>query len=507
MPHLRIRRCPSVILRRTTGRGDTRHCPGPCFVVRQSYPELEGREGGAVRVGGYLDPHGLSHDHPQPVAAPPRTGLRRVQRGRMGGVGLPARLCLLRRRRHRLRAHGARPAHPVHLPGAVHRRPGRPAPPGPRAARRLPHAGAGHGRRSPPPSPWTCPRGSSSRSPSRSIWASPCRDRRNRRCCPASCASRSSSRRRTSSRAGPRTAACSWRRRSPVCCWASADQSSPSPSWRCCSVSAAILVLRIPGPPPIAARRRRPSRSPGRSATGIRAVRRESSVRTLVGLLGSQYILVGALDVLYVVLSMSVLGMGEAGAGYLNSAFGAGGLIGAGADGRPRGAPPPGAGARRRHAHGGARPRRSSGCTPRWSPPSRCSRWPAWAAPCLDVTGRILLQRSAPPDVLADVFSLLESLMNIGLAFGAIIVPVLVGLSGAPAALIGTGVVFLLIMAAELAAPARRRRRRRRTARRDPAAAVHPDLRDAAGASAGGAGARAQAGGVRLRRDRDVRGR
>jgi len=54
---------------------------------------------------------------------------------------------------------------------------------------------------------------------------------------------------------------------------------------------------------------------------------------------------------------------------------------------------------------------------------------------------------SLAPDVLADVFSLLESLMNVGLAFGAIIVPVLVGLSGAPAALIGTGVVFLLVFA------------------------------------------------------------
>ena len=50
--------------------------------------------------------------------------------------------------------------------------------------------------------------------------------------------------------------------------------------------------------------------------------------------------------------------------------------------------------------------------------------------------------------MLADVFSLLESLMNVGLAFGSIIVPVLVGLSGARAALIGTGVVFLLVVVA-----------------------------------------------------------
>jgi hypothetical protein len=64
----------------------------------------------------------------------------------------------------------------------------------------------------------------------------------------------------------------------------------------------------------------------------------------------------------------------------------------------------------------------------------------------MDVTGRILLQRSAGPEVMANVFSMLESLMNVGLAIGSILVPVLVGLSGARAALVGTGIIFLLIL-------------------------------------------------------------
>jgi MFS family permease len=142
---------------------------------------------------------------------------------------------------------------------------------------------------------------------------------------------------------------------------------------------------------------------------------------------------------------MSVLDMGEAGAGYLNSAFGAGGLVGA--------ALTAGLVARRRLA-----PALSAGVLTAALALGFLGLFPTvvtafallavagMGRTVLDVTGRILLQRSAPPHVLADVFSMLESLMNVGLAFGSVIVPVLVGLSGARAALIGTGVIFLGIL-------------------------------------------------------------
>jgi hypothetical protein len=55
---------------------------------------------------------------------------------------------------------------------------------------------------------------------------------------------------------------------------------------------------------------------------------REPSTRVLVGLLGGQFVAIGALDVLYVVLAISVLDLGGSGAGYLNAAFGAGGVAG-----------------------------------------------------------------------------------------------------------------------------------------------------------------------------------
>ena len=64
-----------------------------------------------------------------------------------------------------------------------------------------------------------------------------------------------------------------------------------------------------------------------------------------------------------------------------------------------------------------------------------------------DVTGRILLQRAAPPQVMGQVFALLESLMDAGLVVGAILVLVLVGLSGARAALVGTALLFFVLVA------------------------------------------------------------
>jgi hypothetical protein len=210
------------------------------------------------------------------------------------------------------------------------------------------------------------------------------------------------------------------------------------------SLIAAILVIPVPGPPPIGDAEAAGSLT-AQIGTGLRAVRREPSVRVLVGLLGAQYILVGALDVLYVVLAISVLGLGEGGAGFLHAAFGAGGLVGAalaaGLVARRRLAPALAAGVVTAALALGA-----LGLYPTVVSAFMLLALTGVGRTVLDVTGRILLQRAAPPDVLGDVFSLLESLMNVGLAFGSIIVPVLVGLSGARAALIGTAVVFLLVI-------------------------------------------------------------
>ncbi len=209
------------------------------------------------------------------------------------------------------------------------------------------------------------------------------------------------------------------------------------------SLAAALLVVATPGTRPVAD-------AGGGLVTsvlgGVGLIWRNRPVRTLTGLLGLQFVLIGALDILYAVLAISVLGMGESGAGYLNSAFGAGSLLGAvlvaALVGRQRLAPtlmlaivtaslallilavqPSVVGALLLLALAGA------------------------GRMTFDVTGRVLLQRAAPAAILAQVFGLLESLMNVGLAIGVLFVPVLVEVSGPQSALVGVAVLLLLVIA------------------------------------------------------------
>ena len=212
-----------------------------------------------------------------------------------------------------------------------------------------------------------------------------------------------------------------------------------------CTLAAALLMAGIPGP--------RPLKEPGEAASltagvreGVATVWREPAARTLVGVMGSQYIVMGALDILCVVLAITTLGMGQAGAGYLDSAWGVGGLLGAAVTATLV--------ARRRLA-----PALIAGALTTAAALFVLGIFPTvigafvllgiagLSRTVFDVTSRILLQRAAPPQVLGQVFALVESLMDAGLALGAILAPVLVGLSGAPAGLIGTALLSVALVA------------------------------------------------------------
>ncbi len=206
----------------------------------------------------------------------------------------------------------------------------------------------------------------------------------------------------------------------------------------------ALLVAGIDGP----------SANPDSGASvrtelfeGLSVVVREPSARTLVGLLGAEQISLGTLDVLYVVLAVGTLGMGDGGAGYLNAAFGAGGALGIGVTaslvGRARLIPA--------IVLSLAVWAASFVVLALWTTSAAAVALLALAGAAhalFDVAGRTLLQRTAPPDVLARVFGVLEALMMAGLALGSILAPVLVHLGGVRAVVLGTGVLLPLLAVA-----------------------------------------------------------
>jgi MFS family permease len=204
----------------------------------------------------------------------------------------------------------------------------------------------------------------------------------------------------------------------------------------------ALLVAGVTGPEPVA-RAERPTGA-------FRLLAQEPGVRLLVGVLGAQYLVIGALDVLFVVLAVSVLDLGGSGAGYLNAAFGAGGVAGIAATvalvGRARLVPPLALG------------------IAAWSGAFvvlgiHSSTIAAFALlavagagrTVLDVAGRTLLQRLAPADVLARTFGVLEGITMVGLAVGAVLAPLLVNTLGARAAVACTGAILPLVLVLSLA--------------------------------------------------------
>jgi MFS family permease len=177
----------------------------------------------------------------------------------------------------------------------------------------------------------------------------------------------------------------------------------------------------------------------------LAALRSEPGARSLLGLLALQYVGLGALDVLVVVLAIGLLSLGPSGAGYLNSAFGAGGVVGAlvtlGLIGRDRLAVP--------LVLGGLAWGLAFILLGLW--PTVVGAFGLFAAAgasrtLLDVSGRTLLQRTVPSPVRGRIFGILEGGAMLGFAVGSASVPVLTHLGGPRTAIAGVGVLLVAVI-------------------------------------------------------------
>jgi hypothetical protein len=177
---------------------------------------------------------------------------------------------------------------------------------------------------------------------------------------------------------------------------------------------------------------------------GLRLLVRQPAPRLLVTLLGAQWVVVGALDILFVILAVQVLHRGQDWVGYLNVAYGVGGVLaglaGMALVGRRRLVPP------------------ILGSVILIGVALALSAFSTAAGATVvllavvgggralfNLASRTLLQRAVPAEVVGRVFGVAESIAMTGLAVGSALVPLLVVGSGTVAAVFGTAAILPLV--------------------------------------------------------------
>jgi MFS family permease len=206
----------------------------------------------------------------------------------------------------------------------------------------------------------------------------------------------------------------------------------------------ALLVLPIKETPPVPGAGGHP---PFREFlfAGFGVTWRTPDLRLLTGVLSGQALTAGCINVLVVVTALALLELGEGGVGLLDAAVGLGALLGAVVIvplvHRTRLTIPLVVGALL------------------WGLPLvAIAVWPnvavAVAALALvgigntlvDVAGFTLLQRIAPPDVLARVFGVVETLFYLAIGLGSLVAPLLVETAGERIALVVVGIFLPLLV-------------------------------------------------------------
>ena len=179
-------------------------------------------------------------------------------------------------------------------------------------------------------------------------------------------------------------------------------------------------------------------------AEGLRTVREHAEIRLLVGLYAVDSLIQGIFDVLVVIAAIELLGLGESGEGWLNAAWGLGGVLGAVAALALLG-----------------RGRLASGVTAGMAVAGLAlvamGAWPEAAAAIallvvagvgfalLDTALLTLTQRLAADDVLGRVFGVEETIEVVTMALGSIVAAALVGLLGVEGAIVAAGAVLPVV--------------------------------------------------------------
>ena len=205
---------------------------------------------------------------------------------------------------------------------------------------------------------------------------------------------------------------------------------------------AGLLVWGVPGaesePQPLAL---------GAGARDNLAVAwRDPATRLLLGVDLFYQSFAGMLDLIAVVLAVSVLGLGHGGPGYLTATVAAGGLVAGAATAQLVG----------RTRLAGVLVLGIAAATlalalvavvPTTAAAVALLAVVGMGSSVFEVAGLTLLQRAAPSDALAGIFSLRESLMDVGLAVGVVVVQVAVVVGGYRAALVVPAAMALVLLA------------------------------------------------------------
>jgi MFS family permease len=208
---------------------------------------------------------------------------------------------------------------------------------------------------------------------------------------------------------------------------------------------AAVLAARVTTQPP-------PARTEERRhilrefSAGYVTVIRERGLRVLVALIVSQTLVAGALNVLIVVTALRLLDLGQGGVGYLTSALGIGGLLGAVTSVALVG-------------RGRLTADFTVGIVLWGLPIAVMGLWPepipaflllmvvGLGNTLVDVSAFTLLQRAVPDEVLGRVFGAVQSLWVGALGLGSILAPLAIELVGIEGALIITGSILPVLAA------------------------------------------------------------